>query len=119
MLIDGDSGLLVRFAGCCSPIEGDDIIGYISRGKGVTIHRHNCPNIKYLEPERLISAQWQTRDDTSFMASLKVIAEKAENNIAKLTTLITNMKLPIRGFEAKDVGDKFDCLISIEVKNTD
>ena len=53
------------------------------------------------------------------MASLKVIAEKAENNIAKLTTLITNMKLPIRGFEAKDVGDKFDCLISIEVKNTD
>ena len=119
VLIDGDSGLLVRFAGCCSPIEGDDIIGYISRGKGVTIHRHNCPNIKYLEPERLISAQWQTRDDTSFMASLKVIAEKAENNIAKLTTLITNMKLPIRGFEAKDVGDKFDCLISIEVKNTD
>ena len=68
VLIDGDSGLLVRFAGCCSPIEGDDIIGYISRGKGVTIHRHNCPNIKYLEPERLISAQWQTRDDTSFMA---------------------------------------------------
>ncbi len=119
VLIDGDSGLLVRFAGCCSPIEGDDIIGYISRGKGVTIHRHNCPNIKYLEPERLISAQWQTRDDTSFMASLKVIAEKAENNIAKLTTLITNMKLPIRGFEAKDVGDKFDCLISIEVKNRD
>ena len=117
VLIDGDSGLLVRFAGCCSPIEGDEIIGYISRGKGVTIHRHNCPNIKYLEPERLISAQWQTRDDTSFMASLKVIAEKAENNIAKLTTLITNMKLPIRGFEAKDVGDKFDCLISIEVKN--
>lgn len=118
VLIDGDSGLLVRFAGCCSPIEGDEIIGYISRGKGVTIHRKNCPNIKYLEPERLISAQWQIRENASFLASLKVIADKADNNIAKLTTLITNMKLPIRGFEAKDIGDIFDCLITIEVKNT-
>ena len=58
VLIDGDSGLLVRFAGCCTPIEGDEIIGYISRGKGVTIHRQSCPNLKYLEPERLIGAQW-------------------------------------------------------------
>ena len=118
VLIDGDSGLLVRFAGCCSPIEGDEIIGYISRGKGVTIHRHNCPNIKYLEPERLIGAQWQERENASFLATLKVIADKADNNIAKLTTLITNMKLPIRGFEAKDIGDIFDCFITIEVKNT-
>ena len=119
VLIDGDSGLLVRFAGCCSPIEGDEIIGYISRGKGVTIHRHNCPNIKYLEPERLINAQWQTRDNSSFHAKLKVIANRDGNSIAKLTNQITNLKLPLRGFEVKDNVDKFDCNVTVEVKNTE
>ena len=119
VLIDGDSGLLVRFAGCCSPIEGDEIIGYISRGKGVTIHRHNCPNIKYLEPERLINAQWQTRDNSSFHAKLKVIANRDGNSIAKLTNQITNLKLPLRGFEVKDNIDRFDCTIAVEIKNTE
>lgn len=119
VLIDGDSGLLVRFAGCCTPIEGDEIIGYISRGKGVTIHRQSCPNLKYLEPERLIGAQWQVREGSSFLAHIKVEAEKADNNIAKLTTIISNLKVPLRSFEAKDIGDRFDCVVGVEVKNAD
>lgn len=119
VLIDGDSGLLVRFAGCCTPIEGDEIIGYISRGKGVTIHRQSCPNLKYLEPERLIGAQWQIRENASFLAHIKVEVEKADNNIAKLTTIISNLKVPMLSFEAKDVGDRFDCMVGIEVKNAD
>ena len=119
VLIDGDSGLLVRFAGCCSPIEGDEIIGYISRGKGVTIHRHNCQNLKYLEPERLISAQWQSKENSTFMASLKVIINKIDNNLAKVTSLIASLKLPLRGFEVKENDDKFDCRVTVEVKNTE
>ena len=119
VLIDGDSGLLVRFAGCCTPIEGDEIIGYISRGKGVTIHRQSCPNLKYLEPERLIGAQWQIRENASFLAHVKVEVEKADNNIAKLTTIISNLKVPMLSFEAKDVGDRFDCMVGVEVKNAD
>ncbi len=117
ILIDGDSGMLVRFAGCCNPIEGDDIIGYISRGKGVTIHRASCPNIKYLEPERLIDAQWQVKQDATFMANIKVLAQKSDNNIGRITNLITGLKLNIRGFDAKDVGDSFICNLRIEVKN--
>ena len=117
VLIDGDSGMLVRFAGCCNPIEGDDIIGYISRGKGVTIHRKNCPNLKYLESERLIDAQWQVKENATFMATIKVIAEKSDNNIGRITNLITGLKINIRGFDAKDVGDSFICTLRIEVKN--
>ena len=119
VLIDGDSGLLVRFAGCCSPIEGDEITGYISRGKGVTIHRSSCQNLQYLEPERLIGAQWQEREGASFMAHIKIEVEKADNNIAKLTSMISNLKVPMRSFEAKDVGDRFDCVVGVEVKNSD
>ncbi len=117
VLVDGDSGMLVRFAGCCNPIEGDDIIGYISRGRGVTIHRLNCPNLKFLEPERLIDAQWQVKENATFMATIKVIAEKSDNNIGRLTNLITGLKINIRGFDAKDVGDSFICSLRIEVKN--
>ena len=117
VLVDGDSGMLVRFAGCCNPIEGDDIIGYISRGKGVTIHRQNCQNLQYLEPERLIDAQWQVKEGKTFQAIIKVIAEKSDNNIGRLTNLITSLKINIRGFEAKDVGDSFICTLRLEVKN--
>ena len=117
VLIDGDSGMMVRFAGCCSPIEGDDIIGYISRGRGVTIHRANCPNISYLESERLIEAQWQVKENATFTAIIKVIAIKSDNNIGKLTNLITGLKIAIKGFEAKDVGDNFLCTLVIDVKN--
>lgn len=117
VLVDGASGMLVRFAGCCSPIEGDDIIGYISRGKGVAIHRESCPNIKYLERERLINATWQIKKDQVFTAIIKVVAEKSDNNIGKITNSITKLKLPIKGFDAKDVGDTFLCTLVIDVKN--
>ena len=117
VLVDGDSGILVRFAGCCNPIEGDDIIGYISRGRGVTIHQKNCQNLKYLERERLIDAQWQVKEGATFSATIKVIATKSDNNIGRLTNLITSLKINIKGFDAKDVGDSFVCTLRIEVKN--
>jgi GTP pyrophosphokinase len=117
VLVDGDNGMLIRFAGCCNPIEGDDIIGYISHGKGVTIHRSNCPNIKYYEPERLISAEWQYKENTTFTAQIHVVAMKSDNNIGRLTNLITGLKIAIKGFDAKDIGDRFVCLLIIEVKN--
>ncbi len=117
VLVDGDSGMMVRFARCCSPIEGDDIIGYISRGRGVTIHRTNCPNLAYLEKERLIDAQWQLKENASFTANIKVVAVKSDNNIGRLTNLITGLKINIRGFDAKDTGDNFLCTLVVDVKN--
>ena len=117
VLIDGDSGMMVRFAGCCSPIEGDDIIGYISRGKGVAIHRRNCPNIAFLENERLIDAQWQSKPNATFTACLKVVADKTNTNIAKLTSNLTGLKFNLKGFDAKDSGDNYVCSLIIEVKN--
>lgn len=117
VLVDGDSGMLVRFARCCSPIEGDDIVGYISRGRGVTIHRSNCNNLNYLENDRLIDAQWQNKEDTTFTANIKVVAIKSDNNIGRITNLITGLKIPIKGFDAKDTGDTFLCTLVVDVKN--
>lgn len=118
VLIDGDSGLLIRFAGCCSPVMGDDIIGYISRGRGVTIHRKECPNLKYLESERLISAKWEQNAGSKFLAIIKVISndDKAGdyiNNVAR------NLKLSLKGFSSKKVKNDlvFDIILEVNDKS--
>ncbi len=117
VLIDGDSGMLVRFARCCNPIEGDDIIGYISRGRGVTIHRSTCQNLPYLENDRLIDAKWQNKEDATFIASIMIVASKTDNNIGKLTNAITSLKITIKGLTAKDNDDNFLFNVVVEVKN--
>ena len=70
--IKGMDGLLVRFAGCCNPVPGDDIVGFISRGRGVTVHRKDCPNMKNEDPERLLAAEW-TGDKGSYSVAIRVI----------------------------------------------
>ena len=51
---------MIKFARCCTPMEGDDIIGFLSTGRGIIIHRKQCPNISFFEPERLIEVEWKT-----------------------------------------------------------
>ena len=116
VLIDGDSGLLIRFAGCCSPVMGDEIIGYISHGRGVTIHRKECPNLRYLENERLISAKWEQNSGSKFTAVIKVISndDKAGdyiNNVAR------NLKLNLKGFSYKKMKNDLIFDIILEVKD--
>ncbi|MBR1968131.1 MAG: bifunctional (p)ppGpp synthetase/guanosine-3',5'-bis(diphosphate) 3'-pyrophosphohydrolase, partial [Clostridia bacterium] len=61
--VKGMAGLLVHFAGCCNPVPGDDIVGFISRGNGVTVHRSDCPNLKQAEEGRLIEVTWTDNND--------------------------------------------------------
>lgn len=82
--VKGMSGLLVRFAGCCNPVPGDDVIGFISRGRGVTVHRSDCPNLKNVEHDRLIEVTWNNRYETAYNAGIKVIGD---NQTAILTTV--------------------------------
>ena len=57
--VKGINNLMVKFARCCCPIEGDDIIGFISRGRGIIIHRKRCPNLSFFDPDRLIEVEWK------------------------------------------------------------
>ena len=76
VLVKGENseGLLVRLAHCCNPVTGDDIVGFITRGRGVSVHRANCPNVKGLmeHPERMIEVVWDTRADTTFQVEIVV-----------------------------------------------
>ena len=117
ILVDGASGLLIKYAGCCNPIIGDDIVGYISHGQGVTIHRKNCPNLKYLEKERLILAEWDEKSNEEFISVIKVVAERNPSNIVRITSQLAEMKVNLKAFESKDNKNEFTCTIVVSVKN--
>ena len=74
VIVKGMEGLLCRFAGCCNPVPGDTIIGFISRGRGVTIHRANCPNMKNEPTDRILEARWADVSSGNFIASIKIHA---------------------------------------------
>ena len=73
VLVKGESSLEVHLAKCCNPVPGDEIIGYITRGRGVTVHRLDCPNIVNTdEPERLIEATWIKQTSGTFLSLIHI-----------------------------------------------
>ena len=76
VVVKGDPDLLVHLAHCCNPVAGDDIVGFITRGRGVSVHRANCPNCKGLmaHPERMIAVEWDTTGATEFQVEIVVEA---------------------------------------------
>ena len=95
VLVNGNANFTVRMAQCCSPVPGDDIVGYISRGRGVSIHRKDCPNVKGMEDERLIQASWDSDGEERFNATLTLICENKGGLLATITAHIANAKLGI------------------------
>lgn len=117
VIIDGATGLLIRYAGCCHPVVGDDIVGYISHGNGVTVHRKDCQNLKYLESERLIDAEWEDKVKTDFIAEIRAQTEKGVGMINKITNALTLAKILIRAFEVKEMAGGLEFSIVLFVKN--
>ena len=78
VVIKGVDGLLIRFAGCCNPVPGDSIVGFVSRGRGVTVHRSDCPNIAHEDQDRILPAEWTGKAGEGYVVSIKIIGtEKA------------------------------------------
>lgn len=100
--VDGESDLLVSFAGCCSPVPGDDIVGFVSRGRGIVIHRRDCPNLRHVESGRLQSAEWVGGGDGErFKAAFVVIAAEQGAAIAAISGSVAEMKLDITSINGR------------------
>lgn len=101
VLINGNANFTVHLSQCCSPVPGDNIVGYISRGRGVSVHRVDCPNVKGMEEERLIPATWDTEGTESYNATVVLTTENKGGLLATITTVISNAKLQIVGVNAR------------------
>ncbi len=94
--VEGMGGLLTRFAGCCSPIPGDDIVGFVSRGRGVVIHRNDCSNIRNIEKERLLPAKWlASSGNVRYNAHIEVRAADQGVILSVVSSVAADMRLSI------------------------
>jgi len=101
--VEGGSGMLVRFAQCCNPVPGDEITGYITRGRGVTVHKVDCVNAVNAEPERLIRVSWAEEDTGNFNAGLRVIVYDSPNILGEIMMFIANQGTPVAAGSQEDV----------------
>ena len=116
-----DMDIPVRFARCCSPVPGDDIVGYITRGRGVTIHKAECVNAINGEKERQIDVAWADTDVGSFAASIKVVAYDHVSLLGEIATYIGEMNVPIKAVsaQAEDKTKTSTIKLVLEVRSRD
>ena len=103
--ISGVDGVLMRFAKCCNPVPGDPIIGYISRGMGVSVHRADCPNVANMEPERLISVHWDGAEEKPYEAGIFIIARNVQGVLAEVAQVLAKNNVNITGLNMDNMVD--------------
>ncbi len=122
VIVKGESGMLVRFAKCCSPLPGDKIVGYITRGRGVSVHRADCPSLKdsSVEQDRLIEVDWEDKDSSgAYEAEIRIVCYNRTGLLAELSVLFASMEVPVSAISAHTLKDNtFLFNISLIIKNT-
>ena len=116
--IKGMSGLLIHFAGCCAPIPGDEIVGFISRGRGVVVHRCDCPNVKNIDPERLQPAEWLNAGmGTRYNAHIEVRAADQGVILSVVSNIAADMRLAITSVNGR-IDKSRSAIVDISVTLT-
>ena len=102
VLVEGESGFVVRLAKCCNPIPGDEISGYITRGRGVSVHRADCPNILNgtSDVNRMIEVSWDGTNDKFYTVELEIVCEDKSGVLANLIAVPAEMKLNLHSIHA-------------------
>ncbi|HIQ83338.1 MAG TPA: bifunctional (p)ppGpp synthetase/guanosine-3',5'-bis(diphosphate) 3'-pyrophosphohydrolase [Candidatus Pullichristensenella stercorigallinarum] len=108
VIVKGESGMLVRFARCCNPLPGDDIVGYITRGRGVSVHRADCINLKDsgVEPERMIEVEWESSGAGSYEADIQMLCYDHAGLFAEISLMFAAQDVPVTAVTAHTVKNK-------------
>ena len=121
ILVKGEGGLMVRLARCCNPVPGDVIVGYITRGRGVSVHRVDCPNIS-AEPdeyERMIEVEWDTSTDDLYKVTIEITAMDRPGMLTDIMMVLSEHKINASTVNAKTFKDKRATIsLCIDTRNT-
>jgi GTP diphosphokinase / guanosine-3',5'-bis(diphosphate) 3'-diphosphatase len=117
--IQGVDGLMVRYAQCCQPVPGDPVIGYVTRGRGVSIHRADCPNLLMLahEPERRLDIDWQEMEGERFVVRLTLEGNDRRGLYADVAAAVSSTGTDIRSMELRTVDGRASGTVLVEVEN--
>ena len=117
--IQGADGLMVRYAQCCQPVPGDKVVGYVTRGRGVSIHRQDCPNLLHLvhEPERRLEIDWQESAGERFVVRLAIEGNDRRGLYADLAAAMSGTGTDIRSLELRTTDGRVSGSALVEVEN--
>ncbi len=118
VIVQGISSMMVSLAGCCMPVYGDDIVGYISKGQGIKVHRNDCPNVTN-EQHRLIEVKWDGQQETQYESWIRVDAQDYNYLINDIVTLLAQYKVSLSGIKSESLPDKVNTYVEIKVKVKD
>ena len=124
VLVEGLDNCLIKFSRCCTPVPGDDIIGYITRGQGVSIHRVDCENARRRaerpdEEGRWINVSWADEIRETYMTTLTVVSRERGGLVMDIATIMNALNTKVRSINARDTGDKSIVVITLESKGLD
>ena len=116
--VKGENNLMVRFAKCCNPVPGDDILVYITKGRGVSIHRKDCGNLNNLikeDPQKVVDVSWGTSNGVAYMAEIQVKTEDKSGILSDVMNILMDSKLPLNALNAKSAKGNL-AYINIKIK---
>jgi GTP pyrophosphokinase len=122
VIVKGIKNCLVRISRCCNPVPGDDIIGYITRGRGVSVHRKDCINIanNIDGDNRLIEVSWYTSNNVAYKADITVMAQDRTALLMEITNVIGEAKIPLKAMNARTTKDQIAIMnLTLEITNTE
>ena len=124
ILVEGLSNCLVKFSRCCTPVPGDDIVGFITRGQGVSIHRRDCTNCAQLmnQPEnqgRWVGVSWAENITDSYVTTVTIASKDRSGLVMDIATVLNSLNAKVRSLTSRDTGAGLAVsIITLEVKNS-
>ena len=116
IIVAGANNIKISLANCCSPIKGDDIKGYITKGQGVTVHRSNCYNIKN-EKNRLIDVKWNDNADNIYLTTISVCVDTGKNHLLDIISVCSSKNIFINSVKTKEDSTQTIYKLTIKVKS--
>ena len=123
ILVEGLNNCLVKFSRCCTPVPGDDIVGFITRGQGVSIHRKDCQNYqqRISQPEnegRWVRVSWAREITDSYVTTISISAKDRSGLVMDIATVLNALNAKVRNLSSRDIGAGMALtIVSLEVKN--
>lgn len=116
--VQGIDDVMIRFSRCCNPVPGDEIIGYITRGRGVSIHKADCTNINFIsaEKDRLVKVEWIKTEELFYPIKIKVVADDRPNLVSDILLIFSSLKISVNAIHAVTDGNNvasIDVILSI------
>ncbi|MCK8059033.1 MULTISPECIES: bifunctional (p)ppGpp synthetase/guanosine-3',5'-bis(diphosphate) 3'-pyrophosphohydrolase [unclassified Fusibacter] len=122
IIVEGIENTIVRFAKCCSPVPGDRIIGYITRGRGVTVHQMDCSNLETNEEarNRYIEVSWAKDEVVSYNSEVQIVAPDRKGLLSEITMLMAETRVTVNGVNARRTKDGIALInLNLEIQNTE